>query len=299
MDTAPLIRDHVLPVGGQTTRRCQPRILHLSDGITYQLGVDRQRDTVSDGYYTSHTRSRTNCRWTANETLLAMDTTPLRQHHVLSVGGQTTRHCQSWILHLSDDITYELWVDRRRDTVSHGYCTPQTGSRTNWGRTDNETLSVMDTAPFRRDHVLPAGGQTTRHCQPWILHLSHEISYHLWVDRQRDTVSDGYCTSQTKSRTACRWTDDETLSAMDTAPLTRDHAHPVGGQPTRHCQRWILHLSHEITDSLWVDRRDTVSDGYCTSHTRSYQLWVDRRRDTCQRWILHLSDETTYELWVD
>ena len=160
--------------------------------------MDSQRDTVSDGYCTSHTRSRTLCGWT-DETPLAMDTAPLTRDRTncgwtddetLVNDGYCTSQtrprtncgwtdCKRWILHLSDEITYCLWVDRQRDTVRDGYCSSQTTSHTNCGWTDDETLSAMNTAPLTRDHVRTVGGQTTRHCQPWIQHLSHEITYIL------------------------------------------------------------------------------------------------------------------------
>ena len=182
-----------------------------------------------------------------------MDTAPLIRDHVLPVGGQTTRHCQPWILYLSDEITYCLWVDSQRDTVSDGYCTSQITSHTLCGWTDNETLSAMDTAPLDEITYCLWVDRRRDTCQRWILHLSDGITYQLGVDRQRDTVSDGYYTSHTRSRTNCRWTANETLLAMDTTPLRQHHVLSVGGQTTRHCQSWILHLSDETTYELWVD----------------------------------------------
>ena len=72
------------------------------------------------------------------------------------------RYRQRWIMYLSDTNTYFLWVDGRRDSVDDGSRTSQMRSHTNCGCTDNGPVSAMDSAPLRRDHILPVGGQVTR-----------------------------------------------------------------------------------------------------------------------------------------
>ena len=134
---------------------------------------------VNKGFCSSQIRSRTSCKWRDVKTPSAIDPAAHRRNHVRSVGGQTAGYRQLWILRLSDEITYSLQVDGRRNPISYASCSSHMRSRTFCRGIDDQKPSPMDSVGDIGDHILSVGRQTTIHSERLVLQLTNRITYCL------------------------------------------------------------------------------------------------------------------------
>src|ERR1700734_4153541 len=193
-----------------------------------------------------------------------------KHNHLQAVGRQWQDQDQQGGLYFASTITYRLWEDNGRISISKRVCTLQAQSLTDCGKAMAGSRLARGSALCKHNHLHPMGRQWQDQDQQGGLHFASTITYPLWEGNGRISISRGVCTLQAQSLTPCGKAMARSGSARRSALCKHNNLHPVGRQWQDQDQQGGLHFASTITYPLWEGNgRISISRGVCTLQAQS------------------------------
>jgi hypothetical protein len=170
-----------------------------------------------------------------------------KHNHLLPIGRQWQDQYQRGGLHFASIVTYLLWEDNGRISISKGVCTLQAQSLTYCGKAMAGSASTRRSALCKNNHLLPVGRQWQDQHQQEGLYFTSTITYLLWEDNGRISISKGVCTLQAQSLTRCGKAMAGSASARGSVLCKHNHSPSVRRQWQDQHQQGGLHFANTIT----------------------------------------------------
>ena len=193
-----------------------------------------------------------------------------KHNHLLPIGRQWQDQYRRGGLHFASIVTYLLWEDNGRISISKGVCTLQAQSLTCCGKVIAGSASVRGSALCKHNHLHPVRMQWQNQHQQGGLHFASTITYRLWECNDSISISKGVCTLPAQSLTPCGNTMAASASAKGSTLCKHNHLQAVRRQCQHQHQQGGLHFEGTITYILWEDNgRISISKEVCTLQAQS------------------------------